>query len=79
MNLTITYELIDDGTLDTVIRAASIQGHVNVRFSAETAAPYREEFDGVLDLLSFLQDFRDEIDDELYAMIDARGYCTYSE
>lgn len=58
--MTFTFELMDDGTLDTVIRGLTFYGCADVRFSAETTAPYRDD-DGTLDFAGFLMDYQDEI------------------
>jgi hypothetical protein len=52
------YVLIDDGTLDTVLRCGSCG--VIVRFDPDYAAPFRDE-GGTLDLKAFVKTYRADI------------------
>ena len=49
-------QLVDDGSLDTVIA----YGTTIIRYSQDTTAEYRDKY-GRLDFLAFLDDFRDDI------------------
>lgn len=53
-------ELIDDGSLDTVIA----YGTTVIRYSQDTTAPYRDQ-DGKLDFNAFLDNYRDDILDAI--------------
>lgn len=53
-------ELVDDGTMDTVLRV----GEYVFRYSHEFAADYRDE-SGALDLESFIEDVCGEIEDSM--------------
>ena len=68
--MTITFELMDDGSMDTVVRGLTLHGVVDVRFSTEEAAPYRDE-DGALDFVGFLMDHREELEEAVRE--DLRG------
>ena len=60
-----TYYLIDDGSLDTVIRANCPCGHSwTERISHETASPFRDA-DGTLPESEFRQLCREYLDDTL--------------
>ncbi len=57
------YELVDDGTSDTVIRVTCIAS-TEMRFSQETAVEYRDDETGELDFDRFIAEVVDPAAEE---------------